>query len=634
MLRISQVVTLAGTEAEASHFLQVELAEMSKRPVRIANFSGYLGDRYSAFDEVMAGDPVDVLMGDYLAEITLASFASRYRAKVSSGYAEPFVEQLRPHVEAIAERGLKVVTNAGGFNPAGLARTLQTLCAEQGVNLSVAYIDGDNVLERLAEFQIAGHALEHLDTGAPLSTWGFEPIAANAYLGGWGIAAALRASADIVVCGRVTDASLTLGPAAWWHDWDVDAWDELAGAVVAGHIIECGPHAVGGNFTGFTTIPGVMQPGFPIAEIAADGSSTITKHARDGGAVTVDTVTAQLVYEIQGPLYLNPDVIADIASVRLAQVAPDRVLVHGVKGMPPPPTTKVALFAPIGYQIVSTIFVTGYAANEKIDMLREQIRGMLADDGIDELTITPLGRAADDPASQWEATVPVRIMATSREREPLEQAAFANKLSSLYLCSIPGFYQDTGAQRMVHPQPRIQYWPAILPMSVLAHRTVLADGREIAIAPPPVTTACFAQPIHAEPPSGPAVARDAEGSEPATTRRVPLGTIAYARSGDKGANSNVGIWVDDDRAWLWLRETLSTRTIRDLVSEAHELEIVRHEFPHLRAVHFVFKGYLGSGGSSNLRADQVGKAVGEYILAKHVDVPSELLARAPAVVAD
>jgi hypothetical protein len=601
---------------------------MSKRPVRIANFSGYLGDRYTAFDEVMAGDPVDVLMGDYLAEITLASFASRYRANVGSGYAEYFVEQLRPHLKAIAERGLKVVTNAGGFNPEGLARTLQTICAEQGVRLNVAYVDGDNVLERLAQFQNAGHALEHLDTGEPLSTWGFEPIAANAYLGGWGIAAALRASADIVVCGRVTDASLTLGPAAWWHDWAVDAWDELAGAIVAGHIIECGPHAVGGNFTGFTTIPGVMRPGFPIAEIAADGGSTITKHARDGGAVTVDTVTAQLVYEIQGPLYLNPDVIADIASVRLAQIAPDRVLVHGVKGMPPPPTTKVALFAPIGYQIVSTIFVTGYAAGEKIDMLREQVRGMLAGEGIDELTITPLGRAADDPASQWEATVPVRIMATSREREPLEQAAFANRLSSLYLCSIPGFYQDTGAQRMVHPQARIQYWPAILPMNVLAHRAVLADGREIAIAPPAVTTASFAQPVHPE------AEPETSGSGGGPMRRVPLGTIAYARSGDKGANSNVGIWVDDDRAWPWLRETLSTRTIRELVSEARELEIVRHEFPHVRAVHFVFKGYLGSGGSSNLRADQVGKAVGEYILAKHVDVPSELLALAEALVAD
>jgi hypothetical protein len=596
---------------------------MSKRPVRIANFSGYLGDRYSAFDEVMAGDPVDVLMGDYLAEITLASFAARYRANVSSGYADYFIEQFRPHVAAIAKRGCKVVTNAGGFNPAGLAHALRRLFAEEGVQLKVAYVEGDNIMDRLAALQAAGHGLEHLDTGAPLSSWGFEPIAANAYLGGWGIAAALRASADVVVCGRVTDASLTLGPAAWWHDWPVDAWDALAGALVAGHIIECGPHAVGGNFSGFTAIPGVMHPGFPIAEIDSDGSSVITKHACDGGAVTVDTVTAQLVYEIQGPLYLNPDVIADISSVRLAQIGPDRVRVHGVTGMPPPATTKVAIFAPIGYQMVSTVFVTGLAVQEKIDMIREQVRGLLGGDGIDELTITPLGSAAPDPATQWEATVPVRIMATSRERESLEQANFANKISSLYLCSFPGFYQDTGAQRMVHPQPRIQYWPAILPMAALDHRIVLGDGPNVAIPPPSVTTASFAQPVHPEP----------DPSPPGETRRVPLGTLAFARSGDKGANSNVGIWVADDRAWPWLRETLTSRAIRELVSEARGLEVVRHEFPHLRAVHFVFRGLLGSGGSSNVRPDQVGKAVGEYILAKYVDVPVALFDDIRAAVA-
>jgi len=295
------------------------------------------------------------------------------------------------------------------------------------------------------------------------------------------------------------------------------------------------------------------------------------------------------------------------------------VRVHGVIGAPPPATTKVAIFAQIGFQIVSTIFVTGFGAGEKIEMLREQVRGMLGGGDIEELAITPLGHAAENPATQWDATVPVRIMATSREREPLEQKNFANKLSSLYLCSIPGFYQDTGAQRMAHPQPRIQYWPAILPMDVLAHRTVLGDGRQIPIAPPAVTTGALAQPVHPEPEGKP------KPASPSATRRVPLGTIAFARSGDKGANSNVGIWVDDQRAWPWLRDALGTRAIRELVSEVRELEIVRHEFPHLRAVHFVFRGLLGSGGSSNLRADQVGKAVGEYILAKHIDVPVELL---------
>src|SRR3954447_17240018 len=258
---------------------------MNERSVRIGNFSGYLGDRFTAIDEAMAGDPVDVLMGDYLAEVTLAALASTYDPARGGGWVYYFRKQLRPHLAAIAERGIRIVTNAGGFNPAGLAAALREDLAEAGVDLTVAHVEGDNVLDRLGEFHTDGHAMEHLDSGAPLKDWGVDPIAANSYLGGFGIAEALRAGADIVVTGRVTDASLTAGPAAWWHGWTPDDWGPLAGAITAGHIIECGAHATGSNFSGFTQVPGMVKCGFPIAEIAADGSCVITKHARDGGMV-------------------------------------------------------------------------------------------------------------------------------------------------------------------------------------------------------------------------------------------------------------------------------------------------------------------------------------------------------------
>ncbi|SHN39841.1 acyclic terpene utilization AtuA family protein [Cryptosporangium aurantiacum] len=587
---------------------------MSVRPIRIGNFSGYLGDRMTALDEVLAGDPVDVVMGDYLAEVTLAILAESHR-KGRAGYVAYFLRQLRPHLGTIAERGIKVVTNAGGFDPAGLATAVRELAAGDGIPLRVAYVEGDAVLDRLDEFRADGLALEHLDTGAPLADWGFEPIAANAYLGGFGIAAALQAGADIVVTGRVTDASLTAGPAAWWHGWSPDDYDALAGAVTAGHIIECGAHATGGNFSGFRSVPGMVKPGFPIAEIAADGSSVITKHGRDGGTVTVDTVIAQLVYEIQGPRYLNPDATVHLDTVRLEQVGPDRVAIGPVTGSAPPPTTKVATFAEVGYQMVQFLFCSAPDVAEKVALLRAQLHAHL-DDRVDQLDVTPLGTAAEDPASQWEATVPIRVMATARTSEQLR--GFTQVMGSIYLQGFPGFFHDTHSPRVTTPWPRIDYWPALLPTDRLLHRAVFEDGTTVDA---PVATGAepSPQPVHPEPPEL------AVGA----TRRVPLGTVAYARSGDKGGNCNIGVWlpreIEGPEAWEWLRRALSTENIRALLPEAKDCRVIRHEFPELRAVNLVLVGLLGNGGSSNLRVDQVGKSVGEYLRAKHVPIPETVL---------
>uniref|UniRef100_UPI0015F00228 acyclic terpene utilization AtuA family protein n=1 Tax=Pseudonocardia pini TaxID=2758030 RepID=UPI0015F00228 len=467
----------------------------------------------------------------------------------------------------------------------------------------------DDVLDRLPELQAAGHRLEHLDTGAPLSELAAEPLAANAYLGAWGITAALRAGADVVVCGRVTDASLVVGPAAWWHDWATADWDALAGAVVAGHVIECGPQAAGGNFAGFTRLPRFVRPGFPIAEIAADGSSVITKHGTDEGAVTVDTVTAQLVYEIQGPVYLNPDVTVHLDTVEIGPAGPDRVALSAVRGTPPSPTTKVAIYAPLGFQTALTTHLTGLDLDEKYDLLHAQVREIAARLGITELDVTRFGTAVADPHSQWEATVPVRIAAAAAERGPL--SALARELNGLGLSSIPGFMGAESAG----PRPRTEYWPGLLPQDVLPHRTVLDDGSVLDVAPPAVTEAFTGQPSHPEP------APLATGE----TTRAPLGRVAFARSGDKGGNSNLGVWTPDPAAWPWLRSLMTVDELRRLLPETKDLEIVRHELPHLRAVHFVLKGLLGRAGSSNLRVDSIGKAVSEYARARVVEIPSELL---------
>ncbi|MCW2778224.1 MAG: hypothetical protein JWN17_1949 [Frankiales bacterium] len=593
------------------------MSQAPRRPLRVGTFSGYLGDRPTALSELMAGDPVDVAFGDYLAEVTLAALAARRARDPERAFVEQAVEQLRPHLVALAERGTKVVTNAGGFSPAGMAAALREAAAAAGADLRVAHVSGDDVLPHLADHAAAGHLLEHLETGEPLSSWSVPPLAANAYLGGWGIAAALAAGADVVVCGRVADASLLVGAAAWWHGWAVDDWDALAGAVVAGHVLECGPQAVGGNFSGFTSLPDVLVPGFPVGEVAADGSCVVTKHVRDGGAVTVDTVTAQLVYEVQGPVYLNPDVTVDLSTVRLSQEAPDRVLVHGATGCPPPATTKVAVFGVLGWQAVGSVFLTAPDVAAKAALVSAQVSRDLPD-GV-ELSFTQVGTAAEDAASQWEATVALRVLATAPEREDLARLDLAGRLGSLYLQSVPGFFHDLAAGLSFPARPRIAYWPALLDQACVTHVAVLDDG-EVLPAPLPPRGPVVAQPLHPEPldpPSGAGTWGD--------TVRVPLGTVAHARSGDKGGNSNVGVWVADPDAWPWLRATLTTAALRALLPDTADLEVVRHELPHLRAVHFVLKGLLDEGGSSNRRLDQVGKAVGEHLRSRHVDVPVALV---------
>jgi hypothetical protein len=359
----------------------------------------------------------------------------------------------------------------------------------------------------------------------------------------------------------------------------------------------------------------MLVPGFPIAEVAADGSTVITKHGRDGGAVTVDTVTAQLLYEIQGPAYLNSDVTLHLDSVDVTEQGPDRVLVSGATGSPPPPTTKVAVFGQVGYQTVNTCYVTAPDVAAKVELLRAQF-SRDTPDGV-ELDITRIGTAAEDPETQWDATVGLRVMATARTREPLDRYNLAGRLGSLYLQTIPGYFHDGASTLRATARPRIDYWGALLPQSALAHRAVIED--RLIDVPAPEQTASTSQPVHPEP-----SAAAASG----VVRSAALGTVAYARSGDKGGNCNVGVWAPDERAWPWLRDALSTAELRRLMPEIKELDVVRHEFPRLRAVHFVLRGLLGTGGSSNLRIDQVGKAVGEYLRAKHLPVPVELLGAA------
>src|SRR5271166_379885 len=354
-----------------------------QRPVRIGNCSGFYGDRASAMAEMARSGGIDVLTGDYLAEVTML-ILGKARAKDSAkGYAATFLPQLDTALEHLVANGIRLVVNAGGLNPEGLAAATRELIARRGYDLRVSHIGGDDVFPRLDALLGAGHSLPHLTSGEPLSSWPHQPLTANAYLGGLGIARALNHGADIVITGRVADASPIVGAGAWWWSWTHADYDALAGAVAAGHVIECGPQATGGNFSGFRTIADLVQPGFPIAEIAADGSSVITKNPGTGGAVTQDTVTAQLLYEIGDPAYLNPDVIAHLDTAELTDLGDDRVRISGVRGSAPPVTTKVAITGIGGWQNSVLLALTGANLDEKAALVEQSVNG--ADVAVDGL---------------------------------------------------------------------------------------------------------------------------------------------------------------------------------------------------------------------------------------------------------
>ena len=587
------------------------------QPIRIANCSGFYGDLLSAPREMVDGGPIDVLTGDYLAELTMMILWKARQKNPEAGYARTFLVQLEQVLGRCLDRGIKIVTNAGGLNPAGLADEVAKLAAGLGLQPKVAHISGDDLLGRLPDLLASGIGLAHMDTGQPLADAGLQPVSANAYLGGWGIAEALGAGADVVVCPRVTDASLVVGPAAWWHGWARTDWDQLAGAVVAGHVIECGPQACGGNYPFLDEITDRRYPGFPIAEVAADGSSVITKHNGTGGLVSPGTVTAQLLYEIDSPRYAGPDVVAHFDSVELAEIAPDRVRISGTRGTPPPPTLKVALNYLGGYRNTMTLVLTGLDIEEKAAWATGELFSLLGGrDQFGVVDVRLLRFDRPDAAAGEQATAHLRITVEDPDRERVGRS-FSDATMALALGGYAGFHTTTP------PTAASAYgvfWPALVPAGVVEQVVVLPDGSRRVVphtraaadgVPEEELTAAVAAPPG--PPSG------------GPTVRVPLGRVVGARSGDKGGNANVGLWTRRAEAFGWLREALTVERFRNLLPEAADLEVRRYELANLHALNFVVVGLLGAGVGASTRPDPQAKGLGEYLRSRDIDVPAALL---------
>jgi hypothetical protein len=579
--------------------------------VIIANCSGFFGDRLAAASEMVRGGPIDVLTGDYLAELTMALLFRLKLKNPEGGYAPTFLKQMEEVMGECLDKKIKVVSNAGGLNPRGLAQELLKIAEKLGLHPKIACIEGDDLMGRLGELQEAGEAFVHLDKGISLKEAGAVPITANAYLGGWGIAEALERGADIVVSGRVADASLVMGPAAWWFGWKRNDWDKLAGAAVAGHILECGAQATGGNYSFIDEVPSFLKVGYPIAEIFADGSSVITKHPGTGGLVSVDTVKAQLLYEVREPTYLTPDVSARFDTIKMAQEAPERVRISGVLGTPPPETTKVCINCLGGYRNSMTIVLTGLDIEKKAKIFEDALFDNLGGRGqyaLEEVQLVQSNK--DNPETNDEAFAYLRVSVMDRDQKKVDR--FSSKIVELGLANIPGF---TATAPPAKGTPAIIHWPALISGRHIIQKIVSGPEEfsvgfmpsEASVPPPEV------QKIPIPPaPAGKIV-------------RIPFGRVFATRSGDKGGNANLGVWGKTPEAYAFLKGFLTIDKLKELLKDMSGYTIERYEFPNLFAVNFYIRGVLGEGVAASLRSDPQAKTLGEYLRAKIVEMPESIV---------
>ena len=577
----------------------------------IANCSGFYGDRLSAAREMIQGGPIDVLTGDYLAELTMA-ILFRDRLKDSdAGFARTFLKQMEEVMGECLDKNIRVVANAGGLNPRALAERLEAIAGSLGLHPKIAYIEGDDILNRLEDLQQQGEAFINMDKGISLKETGAQPIAANAYLGGWGIAKALAQGAGIVVGGRITDASLVVGPAAWWFNWKQNDWDRLAGAVIAGHIIECGPQATGGNYSFFEEVPSHKNIGYPIAEIREDGSFIITKHPGTGGLVSKGTVTAQLLYEIDAPRYLNPDVVARFDSFNISDEGHGRVLVAGARGEPPTGKSKVSMNIFSGYRNTMTVLLTGLDIENKAARIEDDLFHTLG--GKDKFAATQvqlIRSEKGDPGSNEEAFAQLRISVMDPDPKKVGQA-FSSRVVELVIGHMPGLNLTSPP---TNGTTAIAYWPALVSGHHIQQQVFIGDEHFSVDSIPADPDFKYQAPASAALPKVP-------GGQ---LINVPLGRIFGTRSGDKGGNANLGVWARTPEAFAFLINFLRVEKLKALLPDLNEFEIERHQLPNFQALNFVIKGFLGEGPAASFKMDPQAKTLGEYLRVKTIAVPESI----------
>lgn len=587
---------------------------MGNDVIKIGNCSGYYGDKLSAAKDMVEGGPIDVLTGDYLAELTMTIlFNQKLQRGEDKGYVGTFLKQIKDVAETCKKNNIKIVTNAGGLNPSSMANEIINILKEMSIDLKVAYIDGDDLMPRLEELKDQGETFVNIDKNTNLGSTEHNLLTANAYLGAWGIKEALDEGADIVVCPRVTDAAVVIGPAAWKFKWKRTDFDELAGALAAGHIIECGCQATGGNYSFFKEVPSFINVGYPIAEIESDGSFTITKHPGTGGLVSVGTVTAQLLYEISSPAYINPDVISHFDTLEINQIGLDRVRVSGCRGSNPPGKHKVCINLATGYRNGMDLVLTGLDIEAKAKTITDTLfHSVGGKDQFDEVSVNLYRTDKKNPNSNEEAMATLSISVKSRNPD-LVGRLFSAKIIELSLANYPGFFSAGTGKK---PGPVISYWPALIDSKHIKEY-VHVDGKTLEIEP--TSQLQFEENYYQKQPVTIEPAPQGEMDE------ISFGRLFGARSGDKGGCANIGVWAKTDLAFSFLYNFLSVEKIKELMPDLNKFSIDRYELPNINSLNFYIHGILEDGVSSNNRMDGQAKSLGEYLRSKTISVPKIII---------
>ena len=587
---------------------------MGNDVIKIGNCSGYYGDKLSAAKDMVEGGPIDVLTGDYLAELTMTIlFNQKLQRGEDKGYVGTFLKQIKDVAETCKKNNIKIVTNAGGLNPSSMANEIINILKEMSIDLKVAYIDGDDLMPRLEELKDQGETFVNIDKNTNLDSTEHNLLTANAYLGAWGIKEALDEGADIVVCPRVTDAAVVIGPAAWKFKWKRTDFDELAGALAAGHIIECGCQATGGNYSFFEEVPSFINVGYPIAEIESDGSFTITKHPGTGGLVSVGTVTAQLLYEISSPAYINPDVISHFDTLEINQIGLDRVRVSGCRGSNPPGKHKVCINLATGYRNGMDLVLTGLDIEAKAKTITDTLfHSVGGKDQFDEVSVNLYRTDKKNPNSNEEAMATLSISVKSRNPD-LVGRLFSAKIIELSLANYPGFFSAGTGKK---PGPVISYWPALIDSKHIKEY-VHVDGKTLEIEP--TSQLQFEENYYQKQPVTIEPAPQGEMDE------ISFGRLFGARSGDKGGCANIGVWAKTDLAFSFLYNFLSVEKIKELMPDLNKFSIDRYELPNINSLNFYIHGILEDGVSSNNRMDGQAKSLGEYLRSKTISVPKIII---------
>ena len=587
---------------------------MSKEMIRIANCSGFYGDKLSVAKDMVEGGPIDVLTGDYLAELTMTIlYNQKMKRGEEHGYVGTFIKQFKDVAKITQDKNIKIVTNAGGLNPKSMAQEITKVVEELDLDLKVSYIDGDDLIPEIDKLTDLGEKFSNLDKNIDLKEYSKKAITANAYLGAWGIKEALDNGADVVVCPRVTDAAVVIGPAAWKFNWSRDQYDELAGALAAGHIIECGAQATGGNYSFFQEVPTFDNIGYPIAEIYKDGSFVITKHENTGGLVSVGTVTAQLLYEISSPAYLNPDVISHFDTLKITQESNNRVLVENARGSSPTNSHKVCVNLVGGFRNGIELLLTGLDIEEKAELITEQIfKSVGGKDQFDKVDIQLHRTDKENPNSNEEAQAFLRIDVMSSNPD-LVGRIFNAKIVELALANFPGW---TGRSGVVPNGAFIEYWPTLVDSKYIKER-IHVDDKVIEVIP---TSQLGLEEKYYQ--KVPYVNPKLKTEE---LREDFFGRIFGTRSGDKGGCANLGVWAKTEDSYSFLFDFLTVEKLKELLPDLETFKIDRYELPNIFSLNFYVHGILQEGVSSSTRMDGQAKSLGEYLRAKKINFPSQLL---------